>query len=85
MKKAYTLLITIILITSFSVLGVFIMQTKALKSQNLTNQYLNIQGKISQINLRVKLHLSGNVSDRTMKAAEAYAWQFIPLILQFYI
>lgn len=45
MKKAYTLLITIILITSFSVLGVFIMQTKALKSQNLTNQYLYIQGK----------------------------------------
>ena len=45
MKKAYTLLITIILITSFSVLGVFIMQTKALKSENLTNQYLYIQGK----------------------------------------
>lgn len=45
MKKAYTLLITIVLITSFSVLGVFIMQTKALKSENLTNQYLYIQGK----------------------------------------
>ena len=45
MKKAYTLLITIVLITSFSVVGVFIMQTKALKSENLTNQYLYIQGK----------------------------------------
>ncbi len=45
MKKAYTLLITIVLITSFSVLGIFIMQTKALKSENLTNQYLYIQGK----------------------------------------
>ena len=45
MKKAYTLLITIVLITSFSVLGVFIIQTKALKSENLTNQYLYIQGK----------------------------------------
>ena len=45
MKKAYTLLLTIILITLFSVLGIFILETKSLKSENLTNQYLYIQAK----------------------------------------
>lgn len=45
MKKAYTLLLTIVLITIFSVLGVFILETKSLRSTNLTNQYLYIQAK----------------------------------------
>ena len=45
MKKSYTLLITITLITLFSVLGIFILETKSLRSENLTNQYLYIQGK----------------------------------------
>ena len=45
MKKAYILLITITLITLFSVLGIFILETKSLRSENLTNQYLYIQGK----------------------------------------
>ncbi len=45
MKKAYTLLITITLITLFSVLGIFILETKSLRSENLTNQYLYIQAK----------------------------------------
>jgi hypothetical protein len=45
MKKAYTLLITIVLITLFSVLGIFILETKSLRSVNLTNQYLYIQAK----------------------------------------
>ena len=45
MKKAYTLLITIVLITIFSVLGIFILETKSLRSTNLTNQYLYIQAK----------------------------------------
>ena len=45
MKKAYTLLLTIVLITTFSVLGVFILETKSLRSTNLTNQYLYIQAK----------------------------------------
>lgn len=45
MKKAYTLLITIILISTFSYLGVLILETKALKNQNLSNQYLYIQAK----------------------------------------
>ena len=40
MKKAYTLLLTIVLITIFSVL-----ETKSLKNTNLTNQYLYIQAK----------------------------------------
>jgi hypothetical protein len=45
MKKAYTLLLTIVLITIFCILGVFILETKSLKSINLTNQYLYIQAK----------------------------------------
>ncbi len=45
MKKAYTLFLTIVLITTFSVLGIFILETKSLKNTNLTNQYLYIQAK----------------------------------------
>ncbi len=45
MKRAYTLLLTITLITIFSVLGIFILETKSLRSENLTNQYLYIQAK----------------------------------------
>ena len=45
MKKSYTLLITIILITIFSYLAVSILQTKSLRNENLTNQYLYIQAK----------------------------------------
>lgn len=45
MKKAYTLLISIILITIFSYLAVSILETKSLRSANLSNQYLYIQGK----------------------------------------
>lgn len=45
MKKSYTLLITIILITIFSFLGVSILQTKSLRNENLVNQYLYIQAK----------------------------------------
>ena len=45
MKKSFTLLITLILLISFSFLTIFIMETKALKSENLSNQYLYIQAK----------------------------------------
>lgn len=45
MKKSYTLFITIILITSFSFLTIFIMETKTLKNETLSNQYLYIQAK----------------------------------------
>ncbi len=45
MKRAYTLLLTITLITIFSVLGIFILETKSLRSENLTNQYLYVQAK----------------------------------------
>ena len=45
MKKSYTLLITIILITIFSYLAVSILQTKSLRNENLVNQYLYIQAK----------------------------------------
>ena len=45
MKKSYTLLITIILITIFSFFSVSILQTKSLRNENLTNQYLYIQAK----------------------------------------
>ena len=45
MKKAYTLLISIVLITIFSYLAISILETKSLRSTNLSNQYLYIQGK----------------------------------------
>jgi len=45
MKKSYTLLITIVLITVFSFLAISILETKSLRSSNLSNQYLYIQGK----------------------------------------
>jgi hypothetical protein len=45
MKKSYTLLITIVLITLFSILGIFILETKSLRAENITNQYLYIQAK----------------------------------------
>ena len=45
MKKSYTLLITIVLITLFSFLAISILQTKSLRAENLTNQYLYIQAK----------------------------------------
>lgn len=45
MKRAYTLLITIVLISAFSYLAVLILETKALKNENLSNQYLYIQAK----------------------------------------
>jgi hypothetical protein len=45
MKKAYTLFITIFLITVFSILSIQILEKKALRSENLTNQVLYIQAK----------------------------------------
>ena len=45
MKKSYTRLITIVLITIFSFLAISIWETKSLRSSNLSNQYLYIQGK----------------------------------------
>ena len=45
MKKSYTLLITIVLITVFSFLAISILETKSLRSSNLSNQYLYIQAK----------------------------------------
>uniref|UniRef100_UPI004048C9E3 hypothetical protein n=1 Tax=Aliarcobacter sp. TaxID=2321116 RepID=UPI004048C9E3 len=45
MRNAYTLLISIVLITIFSYLSISILETKTLRSTNLTNQYLYIQGK----------------------------------------
>jgi hypothetical protein len=45
MKKSYTLLISIVLITIFSFLAISILETKALRSSNISNQYLYIQGK----------------------------------------
>jgi len=44
-KKAYTLLITIILLTLFSFLSLNILETKSIKTQNLENQFLQIQAK----------------------------------------
>lgn len=45
MKKSYTLLISIVLITIFSYLAISILETKSLRTTNLSNQYLYIQGK----------------------------------------
>lgn len=44
-KKAYTLLITILLISLFSYLIISTMQTKSFANKNIQNQYLYIQAK----------------------------------------
>lgn len=46
MKKSFSLLITLILITIFSFFTIFIIQTKALSMSNLTNSYLQTQTKL---------------------------------------
>lgn len=45
MKKAYTLFLTIILLSTFSYVSLQILQTKAIKSENIKNQFLYIQAK----------------------------------------
>lgn len=45
MKKSFTLLITILLLVIFSLVSLQILQTKAIKSQNISNQFLYIQAK----------------------------------------
>ena len=43
MKKAYTLLLTIVLITIFSVLGIFILETKSLKNTKIIRLALIVE------------------------------------------
>jgi len=45
MKKSYTLLLTILLVTLFSYLALNIAQTKSFSNSNIQNQYLYIQAK----------------------------------------
>lgn len=45
MKKSYTLLITIVLVSLFSYLALSIAQTKSFANKNIENQYLYIQAK----------------------------------------
>ncbi len=45
MKKSFSLLITLILITIFSFFTIFIIQTRALSISNTTNTYLQMQTK----------------------------------------
>lgn len=45
MKKSFSLLMTLVLISVFSYLLIYIMQTKSIQSKNLQNQYLYIQAK----------------------------------------
>jgi len=45
MKKSFSLLITIFLISIFSYLAVSILETKSLRNTNLQNQYLYLQAK----------------------------------------
>ena len=44
-KKAYTLLISLFLISIFSYLSIFILQTKSIQHDNLKNQYLYLQAQ----------------------------------------
>lgn len=46
MKKSFSLLITLVLITIFSFFAIFIIQTKSLAISNLTNSYLQTQTKL---------------------------------------
>lgn len=45
MKKSFTLLITLLLVSLFSYLLIYIMQTKSIQIKNIQNQYLYIQAK----------------------------------------
>jgi hypothetical protein len=45
MKKSFALVLTIILVATFSYLITFIYETKALSAKNTQNQYLYIQAK----------------------------------------
>jgi hypothetical protein len=45
MKKSFSLLITLFLLSIFSYLAISILQTKSLRNTNLQNQYLYIQAK----------------------------------------
>jgi len=45
MKKSFSLLITIFLLSIFSYLAISILETKSLRNTNLLNQYLYIQAK----------------------------------------
>lgn len=45
MKKSFSLLITIVLISLFSYLSISILQTKSFTNKNLENQFLYIQAK----------------------------------------
>lgn len=45
MKKSFSLLMTLVLISVFSYLLIYIMQTKSIQTKNLQNQYLYIQAK----------------------------------------
>lgn len=44
-KKAFTLLITLVVLTIFSYVGVLILETKSIESKNIQNKYLYIQAK----------------------------------------
>ncbi len=46
MKKSFSLLITLILILAFSILGVFVIETKSLAIENNSNLYLQSQSKL---------------------------------------
>lgn len=45
MKKSFSLLITIFLLSIFSYLAISILETKSLRNINLQNQYLYLQAK----------------------------------------
>lgn len=46
MKKSFSLLITLVLITTFSFLGIFIIETKSMAIENRNNLYLESQSKL---------------------------------------
>lgn len=46
MKKSFSLLITLTLITIFSFLGIFIIETKSISIENTNNLYLESQSRV---------------------------------------
>lgn len=52
MKKSFSLLITIFLLSTFSYLAVSILETKSLRNTNLQNQYLYLQAKNHKVFLK---------------------------------
>lgn len=67
MKKAFSTLISVIILTVFSALVVFIFEIKAIQSENIKNEYLQIQ---AQLHLDFLKHIVTQLNDDSIENLE---------------